>query len=48
MATQVNNRAMVFPAETFLFVALLYFLICFLLTSLSRRLERRLAWRRTI
>lgn len=28
VATQVNNRAMVYPAEIFLFVALVYFVIC--------------------
>ena len=28
VATQVNNRAMVYPAEIFLFVAFVYFLIC--------------------
>lgn len=28
VATQVNNRAMVYPAEIFLFVAAVYFVIC--------------------
>ncbi|BCL74969.1 ABC transporter permease [Jeongeupia sp. HS-3] len=28
LATQVNNRAMVYPTEVFLFVALIYLLIC--------------------
>ncbi|MFC0217926.1 polar amino acid transport system permease protein [Pseudochelatococcus lubricantis] len=28
VATQVNNRAMVYPAEIFLFVAFVYFVIC--------------------
>ncbi|MBI4797568.1 MAG: amino acid ABC transporter permease [Desulfarculus sp.] len=42
VATQVNNRTMVFPTEIFLFVALVYFVVCWLFTSLSRRLERRL------
>ncbi|MFH1034607.1 MAG: amino acid ABC transporter permease [Pseudomonadota bacterium] len=45
VATQVNNRTMVFPTEIFIFVALLYFLVCEVLTWLSRRLERRLAQR---
>lgn len=45
IATQVNNRTMIHPAEIFLFVAAVYFLICFALTSFSRWLERRLAWR---
>ena len=35
MATQVSNRVMVHPTEIFLFVALLYFLICFPLDLLA-------------
>jgi polar amino acid transport system permease protein len=42
IATQVNNRTLVHPAEIFLFVAVVYFVLCYALTSLSRRLERRL------
>jgi polar amino acid transport system permease protein len=44
VATQVNNRTMAFSTEIFLFIALLYFVVCWLFTSLSRRLERRMAW----
>ncbi len=45
IATQVNNRSLIYPTEIFLFVAGVYFILCYALTSLSRRLERRLAWR---
>lgn len=48
VATQVNNRTMVYSTEIFIFVALLYFLVCEALTWLSRRLERRLAWRQPL
>jgi len=48
VATQVNNRTLVFPTEIFLFIALVYFLLCYAFTSLSRWLEKRLAWRKTI
>jgi len=48
VATQVNNRSMIYPTEIFLFVALVYFIICYVFTSLSRRLERRLAWTKLI
>lgn len=48
VATQVNNRSMIFPTEIFMFVALVYFVLCYAFTSLSRRLERRLAWRKAI
>lgn len=40
VATQVNNRSMIYPTEIFLFVAAVYFVICFVFTSLSRWLER--------
>lgn len=46
IATQVNNRTLIHPAEIFIFVALVYFVICFSLTTLSRWLEKRLAWGR--
>lgn len=46
IATQVNNRTLVHPAEIFLFVAAVYFVICYALTAYSRYLERRLAWRK--
>lgn len=44
VATQINNRTMIYPAEIFFFIAVIYFIICYAFTSLSRRLERRLAW----
>jgi polar amino acid transport system permease protein len=43
VATQVNNRTMVYSTEIFIFIALVYFVVCWLFTALSRRLERRLA-----
>lgn len=45
-ASQINNRTMTSPAEIFFIVAVMYFAICFSLTSLARRLESRLAWGR--
>lgn len=48
IATQINNRSLVHPAEIFLFVAAVYFVICYALTAYSRRLERRLAWRKAV
>jgi polar amino acid transport system permease protein len=48
VATQVNNRTMVYPTEIFLFIAVVYFIICFAFTTLSRWLEQRLAWRKAI
>ncbi len=44
IATQVNNRELTHPAEIFLFVAALYFVICFSLSQLSRWLEQRMRW----
>jgi polar amino acid transport system permease protein len=44
VATQVNNRTMIYPTEIFFFVACIYFILCFAFTSLSRRLERRLSY----
>ena len=46
VATQINNRSMIYPAEIFMFIAVIYFIICYAFTSLSRRLERKLAWRK--
>lgn len=48
VATQVNNRTLVHPTEIFLFIAVVYFAICYAFTTLSRWLERRLSWRRSI
>ncbi|MFV3326050.1 amino acid ABC transporter permease [Pseudomonas sp. NY15372] len=41
VATQVSNRVMVHPTEIFLFVALLYFLLCSTLDLLAGLLARR-------
>lgn len=48
IATQVNNRTLVHPAEIFLFVAAVYFVICYALTAYSRYLERRVIYRANI
>ncbi|MCX5833962.1 MAG: amino acid ABC transporter permease [Deltaproteobacteria bacterium] len=48
VATQVNNRTMIYPAQIFLFIAVIYFILCFMLTSYSRWLEKRLAYRKAI
>ena len=48
IATQINNRTMLYPTEIFLFIAVIYFIICFAFTELSRWLERRLAYRKAI
>lgn len=41
LATQVNNRSMVYPMEVFLFVALIYFVLCLALDLLANGLNRR-------
>ena len=46
VATQINNRSMIYPTEIFFFIAVLYFIICYAFTSLSRSLEKKLAWRK--
>lgn len=48
VATQVNNRTMIYPAEIFAFIAVLYFILCFAFTTLSRWIEQKLAWRKAI
>lgn len=45
-ASQVNNRTMTHPAEIFFIVAVMYFVVCFSLTSYARYLEARLVWGR--
>ncbi|KAA8998410.1 amino acid ABC transporter permease [Affinibrenneria salicis] len=40
LATQVNNRSMVYPMEVFLFIALVYFLLCMTLDLLANGLNR--------
>jgi polar amino acid transport system permease protein len=42
-ATQINNRTLTSPMEIFLTILVLYFLVCYVLTSASRRLEKQLA-----
>lgn len=42
-ATQVNNRTLIAPTEIFFTIAVLYFIVCYILTSISRRMERHLA-----
>ena len=46
VAIQINNRTIIYPTEIFFFIAVIYFIICFAFTSLSRWLEKRLAWKR--
>jgi polar amino acid transport system permease protein len=48
IATQINNRTMLFPTEIFMFIAVIYFIICFAFTELSRWLERRLSYAKSI
>ncbi|PVZ83311.1 ABC transporter permease [Serratia sp. S1B] len=43
LATQVNNRSMVYPMEVFLFVALVYFIFCLTLDLLANGLNQRLS-----
>jgi polar amino acid transport system permease protein len=47
VATQVNNRTMSYPTEIFIFIAVMYFLICFAFTSLARWIEKGPARRST-
>ncbi|MFP1743852.1 amino acid ABC transporter permease [Lonsdalea quercina] len=46
LATQVNNRSMVYPLEVFLFVALVYFVLCLALDVLATGISRRYGGRR--
>ena len=46
VAIQINNRTIIYPTEIFFFIAVIYFIICFAFTSLSRWIEKRLAWKR--
>lgn len=48
VGTQINNRTMAYPTEIFIFIAVIYFFLCYAFTSLSRWLEQRLAWRKAI
>ncbi len=42
-ATQVNNRTLTAPTEIFMAIAVMYFLVCYVLTAASRRMERQLS-----
>ncbi len=42
-AEQINNRVLTSPTEIYLTILVLYFLICWVLTATSRRLERHMA-----
>ncbi len=42
-ATQVNNRTLNAPTEIFITIAVLYFIICYVLTEISRKLERNMS-----
>ncbi|MGH8751406.1 MAG: amino acid ABC transporter permease [Burkholderiales bacterium] len=44
VASQINNRTLTKPAEIFFLIAVMYFILCFSLTTFSRYLEQRLAW----
>jgi polar amino acid transport system permease protein len=48
VGTQINNRTMAFPTEIFIFIAVIYFMLCYAFTSFSRWLEGSLAWRKAI
>ncbi|WP_136526365.1 amino acid ABC transporter permease [Geomonas ferrireducens] len=48
VGTQINNRTMAYPTEIFIFIAGVYFVLCFAFTSFSRWLEGRLTWRKSI
>lgn len=41
VASQVNNRVQIYPAEIFLFVGVLYYLLCSGLAVLAKGLQRR-------
>ena len=48
VGTQINNRTMSYPTEIFIFIAAVYFVLCFSFTSFSRWLETRLSWRKAM
>lgn len=45
-ANQINGSLLTKPFEVFLLLAIIYFALCFSLTQMARRLERRVAARR--
>ena len=48
VGTQINNRTMSYPTEIFIFIAAVYFVLCFTFTSFSRWLEVRLTWNKAV
>lgn len=48
VAGQVNNQTLNYPSEIYIFIAAVYFVICFVFTGFSRWLEDRLSWRKAI
>ncbi|WP_027361203.1 amino acid ABC transporter permease [Halodesulfovibrio aestuarii] len=42
-AVQVNNRTLSAPMEIYLTILVMYFAICYVLTALSRKLEKKMA-----
>ncbi|MFO7717237.1 MAG: amino acid ABC transporter permease [Thermodesulfobacteriota bacterium] len=42
-ATQVNNRTLIAPTEIFITIALMYFIVCYVLTTISRKLEHQMS-----
>lgn len=45
-ANQVNNQLLTMPFEVFFILAVTYFVVCFILTTVTRAVERRVAERR--
>ncbi len=48
VANQINNRSFIYPTEIFMFIAVVYFILCYIFTTFSRWLEHRLSWRKSI
>ncbi|MFE8101179.1 amino acid ABC transporter permease [Brenneria goodwinii] len=48
LATQVNNRSMVYPMEVFLFVALVYFVFCLSLELLANGVNKRFSQQESV
>ncbi|WP_290924014.1 amino acid ABC transporter permease [Halodesulfovibrio sp.] len=42
-AVQINNRTLSAPMEIYLTILVMYFVICYVLTALSRKLEKKMA-----
>ena len=45
-ASQVNNTLLTKPFQVFLILAMIYFVLCFSLTTLARYVEKRIAQKR--